>query len=56
MKFLLLGVLLLTTSCSSFRYTNTKRSIAFIDCVTHLNNEGLRPDYIERFCTKAVDR
>jgi len=53
MKYLIL--LLLLSSCASYRFTMNRRGIAYIDCATHLMDEGFKQEAIDALCTKALD-
>jgi hypothetical protein len=56
MKYLVLLSLVFLNSCASYQYTMKKRQIAYLNCVTHLNDQGLKPEMLERICDKALEK
>jgi 3-hydroxyacyl-CoA dehydrogenase len=54
MKYLVL--LLLLSSCASYQFTMNRRGIAYIDCATHLMDEGFKQEMIDALCSKALEQ
>jgi len=56
MKVIIIGILLVLSACSTYPANTNKRQVTYIQCITHLNNEGIKAELIERICDKALEK